>query len=64
MMAKTPTTGPNTPGQSWQEEQGTCPDCGLTFGIGMMVKKGETKQVTDACPNPVCDGSATVTLNG
>jgi hypothetical protein len=57
-------TGPDTPGESWQEEQGTCGECGLTFGIGKMVKAGESVPVTDPCPNPLCDGSATVTLKG
>lgn len=60
-MAK---TGPNKPGQSWQEANGTCNECGLSFGIGDMVADGKSKTITDDCPNPVCEGTATVTLKG
>lgn len=60
-MAK---TGPDIPGQSWKEAQGTCGTCGAVFGIGKMVKDGETEEVTDSCYVEACDGSATVTLTG
>lgn len=60
-MAK---TGPGTPGESWQEANGTCNECGLSFGIGKMVKAGKSVEITDPCVNPLCAGTATVTLNG
>jgi hypothetical protein len=60
-MAK---TGPNIPGESWKEAQGTCGTCGAVFGIGSQVKDGETKSITDSCYVEACDGSATVNLVG
>jgi len=57
-------TGPPSSTSSWQEKNGRCGECGLEFGIGAMVEHGKTKVITDLCPNPVCDGSATVTLQG
>jgi hypothetical protein len=60
-MAK---TGPDIPGESWKETQGTCNVCGAIFSIGRQVSDGETKSVTDSCYVEACDGSATVTLVG